>query len=228
MATATRLARALLLLGLGLAALTPAVAAAGQDATQDRGPVAARALPNCALHPSPDCHLFGITELGFAVGSRTTEETDLSSLVIQATAAGGVMRNLTPHDAVGGFWFLAVGSDGVSTGPGTRYRRWFTPRQSVDVGVAVAVGGTAKFEAGSLAGHLRYNPTATVGLVVRPEFVRQTLWTCTTASCSTRSASTVRLKAGVDVSGAQGAKGAAAVAAGFGAMLLLYYAGAGR
>ena len=123
----------------------------------------------CALHPSPDCRLFGVTDFGLAFGPTrrdTTHYPGRRRTTARTTLEGGVMYNLGPRDAIGITAFFTVGDEDVSLGTGARYRRWLTRRQSIDVGLAVPLG-SSDYEGGTVLGLLRYSPTPWLGLSVR-------------------------------------------------------------
>lgn len=188
----------------------------------------------CGLHPSPDCHLFGITEIGLAVGPDTRPRDWWSPpdhVVGELTLSGGVMRNTDGRNAVGAFWFLSLdgGSGGFSTGPGARYRRWFTARQSLDAGLGVTIAGPDEIDGGSLLGHVRYNPAPWLGLVVRPEQIRWSRYLCDGHQCGFRSGTDVRVMAGADLTGKAGVVGLSAYGIGVGvALIILVIAFSGR
>ena len=80
----------------------------------------------CALHPSPDCRLFGVTDFGLAFGPTrrdTTHYPGRRRTTARTTLEGGVMYNLGPRDAIGITAFFTVGDEDVSLGTGARYRR---------------------------------------------------------------------------------------------------------
>lgn len=191
--------RALLRLTL-LASLVPLMAAA-QESTPPQEPADAGPV-SCAFAPSPDCHLFGITEVDFTVGPGSGHGGERwRGLVGEWTISGGMMTNLTPRDAVGGFWFVDFGPGGNTTGPAARYRRWLGPRRSLDVGGGVTVRGSADRAAGSVIGHVRYNPLPWLGAVVRPELIRRVPFECVGGTCAARTERDARVMIGADVAG---------------------------
>ena len=212
------LVRVLLLLALLPAAL------AAQTVPPTPAPDSERL--GCALHPSPDCRVFGITEFGFAFGPDTRPREWWESkggTTGELTLSGGAMRNVTGHDALGGYWFLVIdGGGGAATGPSARYRRWFTPRRSLDAGAGVVVAGSDEIDQGSVLGHIRFNPTPSLGLVVRPEQLRASRFTCDTRNCYVASERDVRVMAGADLTGKAGAIGLRAYGIAVGALVVVF------
>jgi hypothetical protein len=149
---------------------------------------------------------FGVTDFGLAFGStrRTRFNFDTAEPRREAFIEGGVMRNVDSHDAVGVTWFVAVDNDAGSTGPGARYRRWLTKRQSLDAGVGIPVA-SSDYDAGTLFGLIRYSPNQLVGLTVRPERIRRTRFECVDRTCGPQPDNYFRVLVGGDLSGKAGA-----------------------
>ena len=179
---------------------------------QDGGPrpdQAPTSTSGCALHPSPDCSYFGVTDFGLAVGARSSQQFSDNRLQGETNAEGGVMRNLGPRNAVGATWFFKVADETVSTGPGVRYRRWLTKRQSVDLGLGVPVA-IGDYEGGTVFGLARYSPAPWVGISARPELIRRNVFSCVQQRCGFETDEKFRVLAGADLTGRPGAVGLAA------------------
>ena len=188
--------------------LLVSVSARAQDVDRASQPASAP-REGCALHPSPECRYFGVTEFGLAFGlgkRETSNYFDDRGPKGEVNAEGGAMRNLAGKNAIGAAWFFKVGGGDISTGPAARYRRWLTRRQSLDVGLAVAAA-SSDYKPGALFGLLRYNPTPWVGLSVRPERIRRDTFVCEPGRCFAAVDDQLQIVAGADVTGKPGAVG---------------------
>jgi hypothetical protein len=187
--------------------------------------------PSCAFHPAPECRYFGVTDFGLAFGSTHTPESifDSTERRVELFIEGGVMRTFGARNAAGVTWFLAFDNDTGSTGPGLRYRRWVTRRQSVEGGVGVPLLSW-DYEAGTLFGLIRYSPAPWIGLSVRPERIRRHTFDCVAGRCDSLPDSEVRVLLGGDLSGKPGAASMAAYGIAAGVLILvavLAYSGGG-
>ncbi len=172
-------------LGLGLSlSVIPFAIGAAQLTPRDGGDPCFRA------RPAPACRVFFLTNagayvrlLGTKVNSVVPYDTRQQSPA-RAIVDWGVIVNLDPRNGVGGSWFVALDEDDFSTGPVLRYRRWFTPMQSLDVAVGTPVAGGNGITTGSVLALIKYNPVHWFGVAVRPEYVRRQAYDCRTIPCT--------------------------------------------
>ena len=207
---------------LVVVALSGSSVAIGQEAP----PVDAAASvekPGCVLHASPDCVYFGLTNIGVAFGDARKPDgygnigdSSNSEMFIE----GGVMRNVSSRNAIGATWFVAFDNAEGSTGPGARYRRWLTARQSLEAGLSIPVA--SGYEGGTLFGMIRYSPAPWIGLTVRPERIRYNQFGCTARGCESMTGEKTRVLIGGDLGGAPGATAMAGYGIAAGVLLLLF------
>ena len=177
--------------------------------------------PSCAFHPAPECRYFGVTDFGVAFGSTRTSQSifDSTGRRVELFIEGGAMRSFGSRNAAGVTWFLALDNNPGSTGPGLRYRRWVTRRQSVEGGVGVPLFSW-DYEAGTLFGLIRYSPAPWIGLSVRPERIRRHTFDCVAGRCDSLPDNEVRVLVGGDLSGKPGATSMAAYGIAAGVLVL--------
>jgi hypothetical protein len=204
---------------VAIGALLLPVLVCAQDGSQ-RPAQAPPSKPGCALHPSPDCVYFGVTDFGLAGGPRSRQQFSGDLHQTETNAEGGVMRNVGARNAIGATWFFKLADETVSTGPGVRYRRWLTKRQSVDLGLGVPLA-IGDYERGTLFGLARYSPAPWIGFSARPERIRRNVFSCDSQRCGFESNDKFRLLAGADVTGRPGAVGLVAYGVAVGVVVSL-------
>jgi hypothetical protein len=92
---------------------------------------------------------------------------------LRAVADWGVLVSVGAGTAVGASLFSSYdATDGFILGPAVRYRRWLSPRQSIDLALGTPMYTSGYDGALSLYGLIKYNPTQWVGFALRPELQR--------------------------------------------------------
>ena len=194
--------RAPIVLAVALVVLTP-VAGAQDSTLATPAPICLRA------RPKPACSGFVLTNAGayvvFGSGS--------GGAAPRAVLDYGLMVNRSPRTAIGGSVFASVDRDGFAIGPAVRYRRWLTPRTSIEVALGKPVAGDYRFRSGAVFGLVKWSPSHWFAIAARPELVRRP--TCG-ATCVYRTQGRVSL--GMEAGGAPGV----VITAGAGAGLLVF------
>lgn len=117
----------------------------------------------------------------------------------------GAMANLSPRHGVGASWFIAVGENGLYTGPVLRWRRWLGPTRSIDVALGTPISGGWEIRPGSALGLVKYNLSPNFGIAARPELVRyRNEYVCDAAGCRPVSDTRARLYLGAELGGKPG------------------------
>jgi len=209
------------LLALVIAASSVPLLATAQDLPSSPTPATVE-KPSCALNASPDCRYFGITDIGLAYGPRRKAQSVFESTEPRGEMFfdGGVMRNVGRRNAIGATWFVSIDNDAVSTGPGVRYSRWLTKRQSLEAGAGIGLA-SSDYDAGSAFGVIRYRPDPFIGFSVRPEHIRRTSFDCVAGRCGFRRDNELRVLAGADLGGRPGATVATGVGIMMGVMIVV-------
>jgi hypothetical protein len=143
--------------------------------------------------PRPQCRVVFLTNAGGFVNVVGPVNGDSR---FRAIVDWGLLMNQGPHDAIGTSFFLMLDEDEFSLGPTLRYRRWFSPRRSLDVSVGTALSD-GKLRFGSVLGTIKYNPNDWFGVALRPEYVRRRTFDCT-VQCIPRTVTSGRVYAGIE------------------------------
>jgi hypothetical protein len=168
-------------------ALLPLLSAA-LSAQQDSAGVCYRA------RPLPPCRVVVLTNAG---GYATPMRTFDGGTRFRAIVDWGFIVNTTARDAVGASAFLMLDENEFSAGAAMRYRRWLSPRRSLDISVGTPLSD-GDLRRGSVLGMIKYNPDHWVGFALRPEYARRQEFTCNPA-CVERTVSTGRVYGGVEL-----------------------------
>jgi hypothetical protein len=170
------------MLAVGLSATAPLLAqdsvATGRSAD----------LPCYHTRPKAACSVFFLTNAGVYAGSPSW----------RALVDWGVMVNVSKQAAIGASFFMLVDDDGGAVGPALRYRRWLSPRASLDVAVGTPILRPDPIQAGSIYGLVKWNPEHWFGVAARPEFIRRAVISCANFSCNSATQSRARLSLGVE------------------------------
>ena len=173
-----------------LIVMTAIAPLAAQDSTTRGGRFCLRA------RPKPACDGFALTTIGAYVvfGSNNPSHRSVRGVVDY-----GIMVNVNARSAFGGSVFASLDQDGPALGPALRYRRWLTPKASLDVAVGTPLVATGSLRTGGVFGQVRWSPNHWFSLAARPEVVR--LDVCH-ATCAVESRG--RFSVGTEVGAAPG------------------------
>ncbi len=82
-----------------------------------------------------------------------------------ATFDFGFMRNLNPHTAMGGSFYISGDDDGSRFGLRYRYRRWLTSRSCIDLSPGILVAGADNYQDFRFPGLIASISVAAGGLI---------------------------------------------------------------
>jgi len=153
------------------AVLAILVSAAVPSAAQDSlGTIATKAICFRAK-PKPACSAFLVTNFGPYVGVAGRDYRFQARL--RLVADWGVMFNVSTREAIGASWFASLDDDEFMVGPVARYRRWTSPRASIEFAVGTPLYAYSNWNRGPLLGSIlglvRWSPASWFSVTARPE-----------------------------------------------------------
>jgi len=88
----------------------------------------------------------------------------------------GIMSNVSTRDAIGASVFVTYDEEAAGAGLAFRYRRWMGEARSLELGVGTPLlTGVEEMQTGSVLGLVKWNTSDWFGLVVRPEYIRESV-----------------------------------------------------
>ncbi len=146
------------------------------------------------LHPSPQCTVFALTNVGYYIYPGT-DFGPADHLVFD----WGFMLNRGSRNALGGSWRMALCCDDhFIMGPMIRYRRWITEFASVDIGVGTNIGA-GDSDPGGVIALIKFNHARWLGVGVESEIVRTHDHQCSASSCTFGPATNKNIRVGVEL-----------------------------